>query len=183
MNRSRTLLLLISVLVGIFVESAWNAPDRWLGAHLSLVPPLIVYTALRTEAATLALVATLGGLWLDSLSTNPFGISILPLFWVGFALQHWQDLILRDLPFAQLVLGAAAGMAIPILTLLLVFSLGETPIIGWGSLWQLAVGGVAGGLLTPLCFRVLDKADRMFAYPPTPSVSFRPDREIKRGRY
>ena len=49
-----------------------------------------------------------GGLWFDSLSANPLGITILPLLAIGFVIQLRRDLILRDQSFAQFVIGVAA---------------------------------------------------------------------------
>ena len=43
-------------------------------------------------------VALLGGIWFDSLSANPFGITILPLFAIGFPIWLFRDLLLRELP-------------------------------------------------------------------------------------
>ena len=45
----------------------------------------------------------LGGLWFDSLSANPLGVSVLPLFLVGLAIHLNRELILRDQAFAQVV--------------------------------------------------------------------------------
>ena len=65
----------------------------------------------------------LGGLWFDSLSANPLGVSVLPLFVVGLAIHVKRELIVRDQTFAQVVLGAAApALAVPLLTLLLLLT-------------------------------------------------------------
>ena len=71
----------------------------------------MVYAALNADIVTVSLLAVLGGLWFDSLSANPLGVSILPLFAVGFVIYLQRELILRELPFAQFVLGAAASAA------------------------------------------------------------------------
>jgi hypothetical protein len=41
---------------------------------------------------------------------------------------------------------------------------------------------VGGGLLTPVCFRLFDTLDHALVYRPVVEISFRLDREIKRGR-
>ena len=51
----------------------------WLGAQIDLLPALMVYAALNAGLPTVALLAVFGGLWFDTLSANPLGISILPL--------------------------------------------------------------------------------------------------------
>ena len=59
---------------------------------------------------------------------------------------------------------------------------GSKPLVGWGSIWQLIVVALIGGSFTPLCFWFFDRLERMFSYQSISETSFRPDREIKRGR-
>jgi hypothetical protein len=39
-----------------------------------------------------------------------------------------------------------------------------------------------GAVATPFIFALMDKCNRALGYQPTQETSFRPDREIKRGR-
>jgi cell shape-determining protein MreD len=183
MNWQRTLLVLMVTFLAVFVQAALNAPRQWLGAQVNVLPPLMVYCAVNSEVGTLGLVAVCGGLWSDALSANPLGISVLPLFWLGLGLHRWRDVLLRELAYAQFVLGLAASAAVPVATVLLLLTAGERPLVGWGSLWQLAVVSVGGAALTPVFFWLLERLARWFAYPPAGWVSFRPDREIKRGPF
>ena len=123
-------------LLTVFAEAAFSVPRHWLGAQVDLLPALMVYAALQADMFTVSLLAVLGGMWLDSLSANPLGVSILPLLAVGFPIVLRRGLILRDLPFAQLVLGAAASATVPALTLLMLLNGGRQPLVGWGTLWQ-----------------------------------------------
>src|SRR5262249_26111403 len=123
------------------------------------------------------------GLCFDSLSANPFGVSIFPLLAVGFAIYLRRDLILRDQPYAQFVLGLAGSAAAPLMCVLLLLTGGQSPLIGWGSLWQWFVMSLGGGLATPIFFFVFDWCDRTFGYRPVSETSFRQDREIRRGKF
>lgn len=127
-------------------------------------------------------VTVCGGLWLDSLSANPLGISVLPLFLVGLLIQRSRDLILRQEPFAQFVLGASASAAVPLLTLLLLVNTNVQPLIGWFSLWQWLVLSAVGGVATPVWFGFFDRLGQALNYRPVGETSFRADREIKRGK-
>jgi hypothetical protein len=118
----------------------------------------------------------------DSLSANPLGITILPLFAVGFPICLRRDLILRDLQFAQIVLGAVASALVPALTLLLLLSIHQQPLLGWGSLWQWGIMIAAGAIATPMMFMVLSWFNHALGYKPRTETSFRADREIRRGR-
>jgi rod shape-determining protein MreD len=178
----RTILILVAAFLAVFAQAAFDGPRHWLGAQVDLLPALMVYAALRTDLTTMVLLAVFGGLCFDTLSANPIGITMLPLFVVGLALHFRRELILRDQVFAQFILGLAAGAASPALTLLMLLSAGYAPLAGWGSLWQLAVMSLGGGLLTPLVFEVFDLCQRALSYRPVTQTSFRSDRDIRRGR-
>ena len=68
------------------------------------------------------------------------------------------------------------------MTLLLLLTTGHRPLLGWGTLWQLAVMSAGGALATPMGFVVLDWLRASLAPDPPGETSVRPDREIHRGR-
>jgi rod shape-determining protein MreD len=182
MNLFKTILILAFAFLAVFAETVFSAPRHLLGAQIDLLPALVVFTALNSDLVTLALLAILGGLGFDSLSANPLGVTILPLMLVGFPMYLRRDLILRDLPFAQFVLGAAASALVPALVLILLLNGGKQPLIGWGSLWQWMVMTAGGAAATPVIFAFFAWCDRTLGYQPRSETSFRPDREIQRGR-
>jgi hypothetical protein len=106
----------------------------------------------------------------------------LPLFLVGITIYASRDLILRNQRIAQVVLGLAAGAAVPLLTLIILLTTGRKPLLGWAILWQLAVMSLGGALTTPACFWLFARLERALIHSRSPETSFRPDREIRRGR-
>jgi hypothetical protein len=110
------------------------------------------------------------------------GVAFVPLFVIGLIVHRRRELILREQPYAQFILGAAASVVAPMLSLLLLLAGGHEPIIGWGTIWQFIVLALTGGLMTPVCFWFFDRLQRMLSYQSVSETSFRPDREIKRGR-
>jgi len=182
MNWLHTCLILAAAFLAVFGEAAFDGFRLLLGAQVDLLPALMVYTSLSAGLPTVALLAFCGGLWFDSLSANPLGISILPLFAVGFAIYSWRGLLLRDQVFPQLVLGLGAGAAVPVGTLLLLLSRAQMPLLGWGTVWQVLVMSVGSAAATPLCFLLFSWLDRTLFHTPAVQTSFRPDREIRRGR-
>ena len=182
MNVLQTILILAVAFLAVFGEATFPVLRHWLGAQVDLLPVLMVYAALNTDLATVSLLAVLGGLWFDALSANPLGISILPLYAVGFLICVRRDLILRELSFAQLVLGTVASAAVPALSILLLLSGGKQPLIGWGSIWQWIVMVAGGAAATPLVFALFNWCNHALGYQPRTETSFRPDREIRRGR-
>jgi cell shape-determining protein MreD len=147
-----------------------------------LLPPLMVYAGLCSGLTTVVLLALCGGLWLDSLSANPLGVTVLPLFAIGMAIHLNRELILRDQTFAQVVLGLGASAAAPVLSLLVLLTMGHPPLLGWGTLWQLVVLSVGGAAATPICFEVFGWLERTLVHRGAVQPSFRSDREIQRGR-
>jgi hypothetical protein len=182
MNWLHSIFILAVAFLAVFLEAACNFPRHWFGAQIDLLPALMVYTALTSSFATITLLAVCGGLWFDSLSLNPLGASVLPLLVIGAAIYRSRELLLREHTFAQAVLGLSAAAFQPLATLFILLNAGAAPMLGWISLWQWFVMALAGGIVTPLCFALFDRLHHAFDYPQTLQSSFRPDREIKRGR-
>ena len=181
-NWLNALFILVTAFLAVFCEAAFNGVRHLIGAQVDLLPALMVYAGLCANITTVTLLALLGGFWFDSLSANPLGVSVLPLFVVGLAIHVKRDLILRDQAFAQLVLGLAASVVVPVLTLLLLLTTRHTPLLGWGTVWQLVVMGVGGAVATPICFELFGWLDRTLVHQRAQPSSFRSDREIRRGR-
>ena len=182
MSWQNTILLLVIALLAVFCEAAFSGPRYLIGAQIDLLPSLMVYAALFGGISTVSLLAVIGGLAFDSLSANPLGVTVLPLFVVGLAIHVTRDLLLRDQTFAQVTLGVAASGIVPLLVLLLLFTKGRSPLVGWGTLWQLIVMSAAGAIATPVWVELFGWLNRTFVHARVSESSFRPDREIRRGR-
>ena len=182
MNALQTILIFAAAFLAVFGEAVFPGVRRLLGAQVDLLPVLMVYAALNASIATVALLAVCGGLWFDALSANPLGVTILPLFAVGFVILSRRELILHKLSFAQVVLGAAACAVVPALTVLLLLTGGAQPLLGWGSLWQWLVLTAGGAAATPMIFALFGWCNHALGYQPRTETSFRQDREIHRGR-
>jgi len=177
-----TVFVMTAAFVAVFLEVSPGLFRSLLGAQIDLLPALMVYTALTHGLATMVLLAVCGGLWFDSLSLNPLGASVLPLLVIGLLIYRSRDLLMREHVYAQVVLGLMAGAAQPLGTLFILLNKGATPLLGWFSLWQWLVMTAGAGAATPICFKLFDRLRRALEYQPVTQTSFRPDREIKRGR-
>jgi len=182
MNWLQTSVLLFVAFLVVFLQSTINGLRFVTGAQIDLLPSLMVYAGLNGGLAVITSVAIFGGLLHDSLSANALGVSILPLFAVGVFIHYHRGMILKEAAFARFILGVSASAAVPVATLILLSNTERQPLIGWFFLWQLFVMSLLGGLLTPLWFRFFDWATGLLSYRVEASTSFRPDRQIKRGR-
>ena len=182
MNWFNTIAVLIAAYLSVFFQATFNDLRHLVGVQVDLLPAIVVFASLSSGIVTLTLVSVCGGLWADSLSSNPLGISMLPLFLIGLLMHRSREYILRDQAFAQFVLGTGATAAVSLLTLLMLFNTRVQPLVGWFSLWQWFALSLFGGAATPLWFRLFDWLGESLSYRPVGATSFRPDREIKRGR-
>ncbi len=182
MSWLNTIFVLAAAILAVFWESAFNGLRFLLGAQIDLLPSLMVYAALTAGLTTVALLALLGGLGFDSLSANPLGVSILPLFAIGLTIHITRELILRDQLFAQVTIGLIASAVAPLLTLLLILTKGRQPMVGWGTIWQLIVMSIGGAVATPIWFEFFGWLNRTLVHSRVTESSFRTDREIRRGR-
>jgi len=177
-----TMFVLAAAFMAVFLETSLGLFRNLLGAQMDLLPALMVYAALTLGFTTIVLLALCGGLWFDSLSLNPLGASVLPLLLIGLLIYRSRDLLMREHLPAQVILGVAAGAAQPLGTLFILLNAGARPLLGWVSLWHWLVMAAGSGAVTPVCFKLFDRLRRALEYQPVTQSSFRPDREIKRGR-
>jgi len=182
MNWLNSILILLAALIAVFWQTAFHGLHRLLGAQIDLLPALMVYASLSAGFSTVALLAVCGGLWFDSLSANPLGVSVLPLLIVGVSLYSTRDLILRSQFLARFILGLIASIAVPAFTLIFLLTTSRQPLFGWGTLWQFVVMSLAGGIATPFIFEVFDWLHHLLGPVRVSETSFRSDREIRRGR-
>jgi cell shape-determining protein MreD len=181
-NLFASCLVLVAAWLAVFVESVFDLTRWLLGAQVDLLAPLMVYAALACDLPTVLLLAGVGGLWFDSLSANPLGVTTLALLGPGLLLHLRRGLILRNQLTARLILGWVICGVVPLLSVLLLLTLRQDPLLGWHSLWRWLLVTLVGGLLTPLVFQTLDSVTHSLSYRRVHEPGTRPDREIRRGR-
>jgi rod shape-determining protein MreD len=182
MNWLKTAFLLGTAFLTVFWEAAFDGVRHLLGGQVDLLPALTAYAALHTDLSRTVMVAVCGGLFFDSLSATPLGISVLPLLVIGVVIYSARELILKDEVFAQGLIGLAVSIAAPVITLIVLLTIGHTPILGWGTLWQLFLMTLGGAIALPLWVVFFEWLESTFSHDQVQQPSFRPDREIRRGR-
>ena len=183
MNRLPVVLLFVVLWLAVFAQTQFPVLHDWLGTPVSLIPGLLVYAALTHELWLAVLFSVVAALWLDSISASRLGVSILPMFSYTFFIQTRGHLILREQRFAQFWLGLAGGMIVPLATAGILQLGNRQPAFTPSTWWQLLVQGLVNALLCPLLFQFFDELNQAFNYQPVVPQSFRPDRQIVRGRH
>jgi cell shape-determining protein MreD len=182
MNRVTLIMLFLVTWLSVFAQTQFSGLRQWLAVPMALSPALICYAALTHGFGITVFLAVLSGLWADCLSASPLGISVMPLFLLGFTLQLQRHLILRDQGFAQFWIGFGAGAGVPLLTLGVLSLTDSQPVTGRFTFVQLLLLGLLNGIACPILFRMFDWLHRIFDYRPLTTSSFRADRETVRGR-
>lgn len=178
----RIIAVVLLALTFAFMQAAFIWPRRLFGAQVDLLPALMVFASLRLGVGSIVALALIGGFSMDALSLNPLGASPLPLCVVGMLIHLKREQVLRDEVVAQSLLGMAASAAVPLGTLLMILSAGESPLLGFGFVWDLVVLTIGGGIAAPLIFKGMNLLESALIYQAHSQPSFRPDREIRRGR-
>lgn len=176
------ILLFVAAWLCAYAAAEFAAAGNWLGGGINLLPGLVAHAALTTQIGVVAGLAVFGGLAFDVLAANRLGVSVGPLFIVGWLIHQRRRLILKDQSAAQLWVGLGAGLFTPAASLALL-SLGQRhAIAGWGAAAPLIASGLANAAAGPGWRALFDWIEETFGEPRADSTSFRADREIKRGR-
>ena len=155
-----TLTILLTALGAIFFECACGIPRNLTGAQIDPLPALMIVVALRSPVLAITALAIMGSLWQSSISADPLGISMLPLFLLGMTVHLNKRRISSHHPGQRFALGAIAGAIVPALTLGLLLLTSQQPLVGWYSLWQWAVGILGSGLLALIFSPWIEWLDR-----------------------
>jgi cell shape-determining protein MreD len=182
MSRIPLLLLFLVAWLAVFAQTQFPVVVDWIGSPVSILPALTIYAALSHSIGMVACFCIVSALSLDSLSANHLGVSLLPLFLCAFATHARQHLILRDQAYARFWLGLGSGLAVPLLTRILL-NLGARQPLGDAIGFEWILSGVVNAIACPLCFATFDRLRDLFEYKPIVESSYRADRQIKRGRH
>ena len=142
-----TFTILLTALAVIFFETSCQTPRNITGAQIDPLPALMVVTALRGPILAITTLSIMGSLWQSSLSSDPLGVGMLPLFALGMLIHLNAKSISHHHLSSRFTLGAIAGALAPALTLCLLLLSDHQPMIGFYSLWQWSVGIIGNGLL------------------------------------
>lgn len=176
----------IFLLIGygtIFLQARFTTFRDFFGFQFDLTPGLVVYAAIHFHFfAALGCAATLGIMY-DLLSANPLGTMLLVFTILTFLAAYFREVLLSEEFTAQFVLGAGATFGSFVISAFILYMAGLEPLMGIASLWSWLLVSAGGGLFTPLWFRLFARLDEALRYKEVPESSFRPDRQIARGRY
>lgn len=182
-NLPQTVYLLLIGYISVALNITFGA---WLrnavGIQIDLIPLVVVYMALTLEVSTVVLICGVLGILFDSLSANPAGVSSISFALAGLTIYAYRHLVLRKLWQIQYLSGLLSSVIIPLFSYLLLKTVGEEPVMTFKMVINILISGFINAFLTPFIFGIIDWIENTFNYKQVKMSSFRPDREIKRGK-
>ena len=180
---NKILVLFLGVYILAFMQSHWSGPRLWLGFQPDLSPALLVFVGLTMGAGYVSTLAIFTGLLLDSLSANPLGVSVLPLFFAGWVVFCFREKVMVRELFAQVYLGIMAGLIVFLFQLILLILVQANPMFGWGMGFWALLNSLFCGAAVPL-FNLLSKTfEQWFSHPSyNPNRWPNSNRQIVRGK-
>lgn len=171
MNRPQFITLAVAIYVAVFLEVRVDFTRAWFGAPLALLPALIVYASIRYSIWGVTLVAVVGGLWIDSFSATPLGVSVASMFALGMLLNRKKEYLMHDHPIVRILLGLAMGALVPVLNFFMVAMIWEGTAFNLTQLGSVAFCSVSTAILTPFMFRIFARLHRTFTFRPMREAS------------
>jgi rod shape-determining protein MreD len=186
LQRTNQVLLTVFLVTGylvIFAQARFDTLRDLTGAQPDLLPGMIVFAAMAFHLGTVMLCAAVFGLLFDSFSANVLGTTFVTLAMIGFFCSRYRDLLLSEHFTTHWVLGLMASALAPAISYIVLRLQDIKPMIAWGSVWHWAIMVAGGGVVTPLWFKIFNRLDEALRYKELPESTFRPDRQIARGRH
>jgi rod shape-determining protein MreD len=181
-NWATLLVFLITGYLTVFAQARVDWFRDFSGVQPDLLPGMIVFAAMAFPLGTVMLCSAVFGLLFDSFSLNLIGTSFVTLAVIGFFASRYRELLLSEHFTTHWVLGLIASGVAPVISYVVLRLQDSTPLVSWGSAWHWAIMTAGGGALTPLWFKVFSRLDDALRFKELPESTFRPDRQIARGR-
>ena len=182
MSRPTFTCLILMAMALAYLQSRWSVMEGLWRAQVDLLPVFAAYAALHGGLGAIIGVALIGGAWLDVLSANPIGTSLLSLFLTALIIHRVHEVLLKGQLAAQFFVSLAAGLLSPALSYLLLWGTGMQPLAGWATLWQMVVNALICGVAGPFIFLIMNKMDRWVSYEPVAQSWNRSVVEVKRSK-
>lgn len=183
MNFSHTIfLVMIGYLIIALNATLFGKLRAISGLDIQLLPAIVACSGLISSIETILLVSFIIGLMFDSISANPLGVTSISLAIPGVLIYSAQNLFVKNQWQTQFLSGVFAGLLQPLVVLFLLLTFGYEPVFSADSILILGLSALIGGFFTPWIFKFVNWMDKNFNYSQVKTSSFRPDREIKRGR-
>lgn len=182
MTGTRLTLLGVLVPILVYTESVLDPLRNLLRAQPDLMPGLLLYAWLNSGPSWILLLAIWAGLCTCGVSQTPFAVTVLSLVAAGLIVFTNRSVLVRELVLTQVILGFGAGVAVTLFQWVMLASTGYKSATVWQVVWPALVTGLGCGLLAPAAWALLERLGSALAYREQTQPSFRPDREILRGR-
>lgn len=175
-----TTLLIIGYLL-VCIQAAFDGFVFWMQGYIWFPCLVVAYALVRQPPVVSGLLCIVIGFWIDSLSVNPLGLSILSMaaaaLLAGKAWRNWAG----DRFLSMFAPGFVLGFTFPVIGIMTARMIGESPLGGWRLFLSTMVSGLIIGVLTPPFYRLVDLAMGTLRFKTVYHQEPRDIREIHRG--
>lgn len=177
MNRFEILTLILMAYLLICLQVVFNGWIIWIHGYIWFPALAIAYAISRSSIEAALVICVVAGLWIDSLSLNRFGISIIAFVLSALladrAWKNWSG----DSYLGVFAPGCIVGSFFPIFSIIILLVAGEQPQMGWRFYISIPISGLIIGLLLPLFKNVMDFIMQTLQFKPVIDQRYKGRRE------
>lgn len=180
MKKFEFLTTLLAAYLLVCLQISLDSLGFWIHGYIQFPVLAIIYSSTRKMPEISWIFCVITGLWIDSLSINPLGLSVLTLLGCNAISLRIRKALIGKTLLSDLSSGFLMGSLYPGLTVFLLILFGESPVIGWRFAISLVLSGVTIGFLTPYFKNLMDFILAQLEFKPVAGYRESEIREIKR---
>lgn len=153
-------IMILALVLGLMLELSLPSLFYPGLARPPILAGVVAYYALNHSVPAMLLAALAGGILIDGISALPLGITSLALAAVGAVLHHYRGTVFSGKLVTNIVFGAMIGASVPLIILVLLLFLGQTPYcFQLRFLFKISGTLVYGAVSFPVVYALLERLE------------------------
>jgi rod shape-determining protein MreD len=181
MNSFELTTLIIASYLLVCLQVTFDGILLWMHGYIWFPCLVLTYAVIRQPAPVAWILCVITGFWIDSLSLNPLGLSILALGLATFGAGRAYRNFAGDRFLSIFAPGFIMGTSFPLAAVTFTAILNQNPLGGWRIAVSILLSGLVTGALSPVFQRVMDIILGSMRFKPVYHTEPREIREISRG--
>lgn len=180
MKKFELLTILLAAYFLVCLQISFHSIGFWIHGYIQFPALAIIYSSTRKLSEISWIYCVIVGLWVDSLSMNPLGLSILTLIACNALSMKTRKALIGKPWLSNFSSGFITGSLYPCLTVILLLLFGESPVTGWRFILSVALSGLVIGLLSHPFKNLMDFIIAQLEFKPAAHYRESEMREIER---
>ncbi|MCD8534689.1 MAG: hypothetical protein LR011_07850 [Verrucomicrobia bacterium] len=182
MNYFEVLTLLIIGYLLVCLQLTFDGFFLWMHGYIWFPCLLMAYSVVKQPSGTTYLLCFVMGYWIDSLSMNPLGLSILSFLGSSMLANKGYRNWAGDPYLSIFAPGLILGGAFPLFSLGIAFLIDLDPLTGWRVVVGILLSAVTIGFAAPVFLRLVDHIMNALQFKPAYRQEPYNIREISRSK-